>query len=49
MVLHALNNSLALGVSQSWAPLEVVAVMVGATAVVLAIVLPFARRAPQIA
>ena len=44
MVLHALNNSLALGVSQSWEPLEVIALMVGASVAVLAIVA--AVRAP---
>ena len=47
MVLHALNNSLALGVSQSWAAPQVVALMLGASAAVLAIAAPFARRAPQ--
>jgi membrane protease YdiL (CAAX protease family) len=52
MVLHALNNSLALGVSQSWSAPEVIALMLGASATVVAIVLPFARRggvAPQLA
>ncbi len=44
MVLHALNNSLALGVSQSWDAVQVVALMLGASAVVAAIVLPFSRR-----
>ncbi len=48
MVLHALNNALALGVSQSWEAPQVIALMLGASAVVLALVLPFARRsAPQ--
>ena len=51
IVLHALNNSLALGVSQSWEAPQVIAVMIAATAVVLAIVLPFSARsaAPQAA
>ena len=49
MVLHALNNSLALGVSQSWEPLKVIALMLGAVVAVLAIAMPFARRAPQTA
>lgn len=52
MVLHALNNSLALGVSQSWSAPEVIALMLGASVTVVAIVLPFARRggvAPQLA
>jgi membrane protease YdiL (CAAX protease family) len=49
IVLHALNNSLALGVSQEWSPPAVIALMLGASAVVLALVLPFTRsgvRAP---
>ena len=46
IVLHALNNSLALGVTQGWAPAEVAALMVGAAAVVLAICLPFSARGP---
>ena len=50
MVLHALNNSLALGVSQSWEPLQVIALMVGASFVVVALVSPISRRtAPQTA
>ena len=46
MVLHALNNSLALGVSQHWEAPQVIAVMIGATAAVLALVLPFSARMP---
>ena len=50
MVLHALNNSLALGVSQSWQAPLVIALMLGASAAVLAVMLPFSRRlAPQAA
>ena len=50
MVLHAFNNALALGVSQSWEPLQVIALMLGAGAAVVAISLPFVRRAaPQAA
>jgi uncharacterized protein len=45
MVLHALNNALALGVSQSWQALEVIALMLGCATAVLAIAWPFARRA----
>ena len=45
MVLHALNNSLALGVSQSWAAGEVAALMLGSAVAVVAIVLPFSRPA----
>jgi membrane protease YdiL (CAAX protease family) len=46
MVLHALNNSLALGVSQNWDFPAVIALMAGSSAVVLAIVFPFTRSAP---
>ena len=50
IVLHALNNSLALGVSQSWEPIQVIALMIGASFAVVAIVSPIARRtAPQTA
>ena len=50
MVLHALNNSLALGVSQSWEPLQVIALMIGASFAVVALVSPISRRtAPQTA
>jgi uncharacterized protein len=45
IVLHALNNSLALGVSQSWAVGEVAALMAGSVLAVLLVVLPFAREA----
>ena len=43
MVLHAFNNSLALGVSQSWPFLAVIALMAASATVVVAIVLPFTR------
>jgi membrane protease YdiL (CAAX protease family) len=43
IVLHALNNSLALGVSEHWGAATLLA-MAGAAAAVLAIVLPVARR-----
>jgi membrane protease YdiL (CAAX protease family) len=46
IVLHALNNSLALGVSQKWAALEVIALMGGAVIAVLLVSLPFTRTAP---
>ena len=50
MVLHAFNNALALGVSQSWEAPQVIALMLGAGAAVLAVMLPFSRRpAPQAA
>jgi membrane protease YdiL (CAAX protease family) len=44
IVLHALNNALALGVSQDWGATTALA-MVGAGLVTALIVLPFARRA----
>jgi membrane protease YdiL (CAAX protease family) len=44
IVLHALNNALALGVSQGWEAPQVIGVMIGATAAVLALVLPFSAR-----
>jgi membrane protease YdiL (CAAX protease family) len=47
MVLHAFNNSLALGVSQHWDFLAVIALMAGSAAVVLAIVLPFTRSSTE--
>lgn len=43
MVLHALNNSLALGVSQDWGGGAVLALMLGASAAVLAIGVSVAR------
>jgi membrane protease YdiL (CAAX protease family) len=43
IVLHAFNNALALGVTQEWPPLGVVALMAGAAATVTAIALPFSR------
>jgi uncharacterized protein len=43
IVLHALNNSLALGVSEDWGAATAFAMLAAAVAVVL-IVLPFARR-----
>ena len=50
IVLHALNNSLALGVSQSWEAPQVIALMLGASAAVVALVWPLTRRgAPQTA
>ena len=44
IVLHALNNALALGVSEDWGGLTVLA-MVAAAVLSVLIVLPFARRA----
>jgi uncharacterized protein len=53
IVLHALNNALALGVSQGWEAPQVIGVMIGAAAAVLALVLPFSARSaepqPQVA
>lgn len=42
MILHALNNSLALGVSQDWT-WQIPLVMLGSCAVILALALPLAR------
>jgi membrane protease YdiL (CAAX protease family) len=47
IVLHALNNALALGVSQGWEAPQVIGVMIGAAAAVLAIVLPFSARSAE--
>ena len=47
MVLHALNNALALGVSQGWDAATVPAMVAAGTAVYL-IVLPFSRRSEGI-
>jgi uncharacterized protein len=44
IVLHALNNTLALGVSEDWGASTALA-MAGAAAAVVVITLPFARRA----
>lgn len=49
MVLHALNNSLALGVSQGWNAGAVAGLMLGSATVVLAIVLPVSRPAGAVA
>jgi membrane protease YdiL (CAAX protease family) len=43
IVLHALNNSLALGVSLHWGVAGTVAAMIGSSAVCVAITLPLAR------
>jgi hypothetical protein len=44
IVLHALNNALALGVTQDWGVATVPA-MAGAAVLSMLLVLPFARRA----
>jgi membrane protease YdiL (CAAX protease family) len=46
IVLHALNNSIALGVSQDWG-WEIPLLMAGSTALCLALTLPLARRSPR--
>jgi membrane protease YdiL (CAAX protease family) len=46
ITLHAFNNSLALGVSQSWSVGATAALMLGAALTVLLIALPFSRPAP---
>lgn len=47
IVLHAINNSLALGVSQDWGA-ATLAVVVGAVGLCLLITLPFARRSRMV-
>jgi membrane protease YdiL (CAAX protease family) len=47
IVLHALNNSLALGVTQDWGA-ATIAAMAGASALVLGITLPLARRSRMV-
>jgi membrane protease YdiL (CAAX protease family) len=47
IVLHALNNSLALGVSQDWGA-ATIAAMAAAAALCLALTLPFARRSRMV-
>lgn len=44
MVLHALNNSIALGVALDWEPAAIVATMVGSSGLILAVALVLARR-----
>jgi uncharacterized protein len=46
MVLHALNNSLALGVSLGWSAGATLLTMVGSSAVILAVAVPLSRRVP---
>lgn len=46
IALHALNNSLAFGVSQGW-DWQVPLVMLGANAVIAAVLLPFGERGPR--
>jgi uncharacterized protein len=47
MALHSLNNSLALGVDQlHWSAGEILALMIGSIAVIAAITVPIAGRAP---
>ena len=45
IVLHAVNNSIALGVALSWSPAVVVATVIGSSAVLLAVSLPLAAPA----
>jgi membrane protease YdiL (CAAX protease family) len=48
MALHALNNSLAFGVSEHWSAWQVLVTMVGANLVIAAIMLPLGdRRVPR--
>ena len=49
MVLHALNNSIALGVALEWQPLAIVATMLASSGLIVAVALALARRAPAAA
>ena len=49
MVLHALNNSIALGVALEWAPGAIVATMIASSALILSAALTLARRSPATA
>ena len=49
MVLHALNNSLAIGVELEWPPAVIVATMVASSGVIVAGGLTLARRSPPAA
>lgn len=44
MVLHALNNSIALGVALDWEPLAIVATMLGSSGLIVTVALALARR-----
>jgi len=46
IALHALNNSLAFGVSQDW-DWQIPLVMLGANAVIAAVLLPVGERRPR--
>ena len=49
MVLHALNNSIALGVALEWEPVAIVATMLGSSGLIVAVALALARREPAAA
>ncbi len=49
MVLHALNNSIALGVALEWEPVAIVATMLGSSGLIVAVALALARRGPTAA
>ncbi len=47
MVLHALNNSIALGVGLEWQPPAIAATMLASSGLIVAVALVLARRAPS--
>ena len=49
MVLHALNNSIALGVALEWEPVAITATMLASSGLIVAVALALARRAPAAA
>ena len=48
MVLHALNNSIALGVALEWEPVAIAATMLGSSGLIVALALALARRSPAV-
>ena len=49
MVLHALNNSIALGVALEWQPVAIAATMLGSSGLIVAVAVALARRTPTAA
>ena len=49
MVLHALNNSIALGVALEWEPVAIVATMLGSSGLIVAVAMALAPRGPAVA
>jgi membrane protease YdiL (CAAX protease family) len=49
MVLHAINNSIALGVALEWQPVAIMATMLGSSGLIVAVAVALARRSPAAA